>query len=1016
MFHAIPQTTQQKLWKHQSEALAFAIKHLNSESSACLVRMPTGTGKTGLIASLTREANPGTSLVLTPWAHLRNQMISDLDRDFWTKIGVTPPKRDVVEMLPTTAKDVLKVTEPQVIVATFATLNQLRLDYTADYDNLAKAISLVVVDEGHYEPAVEWGKSVKGLGVKTLLLTATPYRNDLKLFRIIDAKKSTHHFTHAEAVRAKIIRELRFEELHSATGITSLATAFARAWTAAKSSKTLPSTSPRAIVCCAGHEDIETAVAVLRKEGIKAIGVHEQFETSKDSNLLKDVPKDPKATDAEVWVHQHKLTEGLDDHRFCCVALFTRIRNDRKLIQQIGRVLRREESDRNAQALLLAPREYAAEAEWTAYREFETELELLEPQHFRKVVDALLGVQPNVEYFDGKFRRRFKPDDLPSKPQVIIPPSVIVRAATKDFSLAQYIEDCTDTLNTEDAVILGPNLNAPCQRSDSFALWVYASVRNSRFLQNTSLYEIKLETHCVVFSDGLVFIADSRGNFPIEYTEDHTASITAEQLARYFDKTMRPTHVSVDSSIPYDTVARGADLRGHNLLSIPTSLTDRLQICRSAKGSSKNSGRRYIGMNRGRVRQEVSEAERRTFELQGFVSWAKSVATILNSQTDGSALFRRYMPTCSPPANPIPRSLCLDLIRLDLILTLADGTPCNLKRSSCTVREEAKDNRTIYICPFEVDGGAHAGRSIELRIEYQAAKRRFWFNKHEGVALRVEVENDDESAEKSLADFLNQRQDIVLIGLDGGEVVYQGRNFYRIDYSYAEEVLVDLIERPAGSPTCRSEKGNKGEVKKLKQTKATHFHPDTIFRAIADRQISLPFKDDLLICDDLGTETADFIAADFKNQQLAFIHAKAGDGAGISASAFHDVVAQAMKNLVYLTRTTEVPDGIKKWSRTAKWNKTGIPRLYRTTAQLPEGSALWKKLQSDIIGSSNPQLYVILATCGCCDIGELKQAIGGQKKRTPELAQLLHLLDGLNGYARQLGVQLVIRDLPYHSN
>ena len=68
---------------------------------------------------------------------------------------------------------------------------------------------------------------------------------------------------------------------------------------------------------------------------IKAIGIHEQFEGRKDADLRKDVP-DPQKTDADVWVHQNKLTEGLDNHRFCCAALFTRIRNDRKLIQQIG--------------------------------------------------------------------------------------------------------------------------------------------------------------------------------------------------------------------------------------------------------------------------------------------------------------------------------------------------------------------------------------------------------------------------------------------------------------------------------------------------------------------------------------------------------------------------------------------------------------------------------------------------------------------------------------------------------
>jgi hypothetical protein len=656
------------------------------------------------------------------------------------------------------------------------------------------------------------------------------------------------------------------------------------------------------------------------------------------------------------------------------------------------------------------------EAEWSAYLEFETELTLLEPQHFRDVVETLLGAQPKVEYFGGRFRRRFSPTDLLQRPQVIIPPSVLVRVVGKDFSLDEYIEDCTDTLNTEDAVILGPDINAPCQKSATFALWVYASVRNSRFLQNTSLYEIKLETHCVVLADGFVFMTDSRGNFPMEYVEGHTAAVSAEKLARYLDKSFRPTHVSVDNSIPYDTVLRGANLRGHNLLSVPASLTDRVQICRSARGSSQDSGRRYVGMSNGRVRKEVSEEERRSFELSTFVSWAEGVARILKSRVAGSVLFQRFMPTCAPPAKPIPRTICIDLLRLDLSLTLADGRECKLKSSSSDITKSAKDNGNIYTCSFDLEGDGLDSASVSLRVEYHPAKQRFWFNKENGASVRVNLEGEDESSNKSLAEFLNQKQDIILIGLDGGEIVYQGRNFYKIDYSYAEQTLLDLIENPPNAPRCRTEKGSKKEIAAAKRSKATIFPDGSLFRAVTDRSISIPFVDDLLICDDLGTECADFVAANFEKRQMALIHAKAGNGKKVSASAFHDVVAQAMKNLVYLTKNGEIPSGVGSWKPNAKWNKTSIPRLYRTPAGLPSCEHLWNKLKSDIIGSSNPELYVVLVTTGCCDLQELKQAAIAPNERTPEIAQLLHLLDGLNGYARQLGVRLVVYDLPYQTN
>jgi hypothetical protein len=295
-------------------------------------------------------------------------------------------------------------------------------------------------------------------------------------------------------------------------------------------------------------------------------------------------------------------------------------------------------------------------------------------------------------------------------------------------------------------------------------------------------------------------------------------------------------------------------------------------------------------------------------------------------------------------------------------------------------------------------------------------KRRFWFYKQSGPALRVHLEGgDDETEGKGLAEFLNFRQDIILIGLDGGEMVYQGRNFYGIDYSFAENVLAKLIERPRNAPQCRSEKGTKAQIAALRRSSETKFPAGSIFRAVTDGLVKLPLNSEVLVCDDLGTESADFVAGNFGRHQLALIHAKSGSGHKISASAFHDVAAQAMKNLVYLTHTTQSPKGVGKWTRTAKWNRTNVPRLYRQADGAPVGKQLWQKLKSDTIDSSNPELFVVLVTTGVCDSEELKAAVKDPTKRTPEVAQLLHLLDALNSYSRQLGVKLIIYDLPYQA-
>src|SRR5262249_28992685 len=152
---------------------------------------------------------------------------------------------------------------------------------------------------------------------------------------------------------------------------------------------------------------------------------------------------------------------------------------------------------------------------------------------------------------------------------------------------------------------------------------------------------------------------------------------------------------------------------------------------------------------------------------------------------------------------------------------------------------------------------------------------------------------------------------------------YQGRNFYRIDYSYAERALIALIESPNTPNRYMTEKGTKAEIEAARNIGATEFPEHSLFRAVADGVVPLPFPVDLLICADLGTECADFVAANFARHEMALIHAKAGSGAGISASAFHEVVAQAMKNLVYLTRSADIPDGVGSWMPSGRWNGTG---------------------------------------------------------------------------------------------
>ncbi len=386
---------------------------------------------------------------------------------------------------------------------------------------------------------------------------------------------------------------------------------------------------------------------------------------------------------------------------------------------------------------------------------------------------------------------------------------------------------------------------------------------------------------------------------------------------------------------------------------------------------------------------------------------------MLMSNVKQNAVFGRYMPICPPPTHPVPRTICLDFQLENCTLMTTDGTPCELKVPALNVQEELVNNKLHYRVSLTFDDGR--GRTIQskLQIDYQDTKKRFWFSHVEGASIRACGDGETESKQKYLAEFLNHRQETVLIGLDGGEIVYQARSFYKIDYKHAEQNLLGLIEHLQTVSPCYSEKGTKEQIDKLKSSVSTKFLPDTLFRAIADDKIPLPFDSELIICFDLVTECADFIIANFTERKLALIHAKAGKGRKIPAADWHEVVAQAMKNLAYLTPNAETPDRATSWRAVAKWNKTNILILQKKPATCPEGVPLWKMIRKEIIENANAELYVALVTTGIVSINALTDAVNNPKKRTPETAQLFHLLDGLNGHTRQLGVRLKIYDIPY---
>lgn len=208
--------TRDGLWQHQIGAVEMVERFLNERKSAkgpsALVRMPTGTGKSGVIAVAAQElVSAEDVLLLTPWDALVKQLADDVASRFWARIGAPEPSgKELVRIYPSTAEtELLRHGAGTIWMATIATLQRLHATGSAAYAQLRDRLGLVVVDEGHYEPARSWSEAVRQLERPTVLFTATPYRNDVKYFDL--AEDFQFHFSHAEAEASHILRGTEFE-------------------------------------------------------------------------------------------------------------------------------------------------------------------------------------------------------------------------------------------------------------------------------------------------------------------------------------------------------------------------------------------------------------------------------------------------------------------------------------------------------------------------------------------------------------------------------------------------------------------------------------------------------------------------------------------------------------------------------------------------------------------------------------------------------------------------------------
>lgn len=196
-----------------------------------------------------------------------------------------------------------------------------------------------------------------------------------------------------------------------------------------------------------------------------------------------------------------------------------------------------------------------------------------------------------------------------------------------------------------------------------------------------------------------------------------------------------------------------------------------------------------------------------------------------------------------------------------------------------------------------------------------------------GADLMVEAQDQPVGADPnrtSLREHLNNENLFILL-FDQLSLAYIGGTLFR------DDALVDggttLLSYLVANPLLNDVEDEKGPFRKGQ----TAFDAKSTFGAIVN---GIAGGDEVLVCDDLGDEWADFIGLSNATTppRISFYHGKHGD-LSLGAGPFHISVSQAMKNLQRMTLPADEIDrkiaGWKKLYVSGKGVKTSIPRIAR---------------------------------------------------------------------------------------
>ncbi|WP_444757300.1 DEAD/DEAH box helicase [Pseudomonas sp. A014] len=909
-------SNEEKLRKCQLEAVRSFVRYAeeNDTERGFLINLPTGAGKTGVISLISHLSDALKVLVICHRKAVKDQLFKEISKKFFRNtIG------DQAFELKKTYRDPNFDQGDGVYITSFQKLTMLSDE---ELKNVQSDFDLIIVDEGHSEPSPVWREIIRQSAAMKVVVTATPYRNDL-----FELNVSTDHFyvfTFKEAIDDGVIMEPQYEQVDREEDLLAGILGYLGA-----------NEDVKCIVKCKSLEEILKYHELLSQSFITA-SVHERLEIDEAQNKFKRVGPALKVEGVRVIIHQHKLDEGVDIPEAKLLILTYELGSGRELVQAVGRIVRRYGA---TQPLVIDLSRGANEGMWDGYQKFDSYLanggagEFVSSLSTSYLIESFLESFPRYSYFDGKFKERVDLNSVDPEDDLKIPhASVCFVQKEVDFSLPLLMDRLYWELHGSGSLVKSYEEVLDLQ------VMIYVEFKSSKFFTNKLFFEPRLHVVVVKEIDSGVAIFDSGGGRYYNQEQYRLGNaIHIDKLTALAAKTainqIKETHArAIGRALRRpESVA----LKGHNLDGGRGSQSNSRYALTMVKVDNigldgKRDSSFYIGARSGRV---VDQKES-NFTLQDISEWVDTISQCINAGGNAGRLIKSY-------AQPVSEKPTSEILSVLLDFTDLEGP-------------EATNHGVIYPDFVYVDYQQGItfdaqGDLIELSLSYSDDDGFFEVALSGASEGRADIE--------WIVEYLNSGHRLKVLYEDG--VTYLAGAFYKLALPYergipAEESFAGNAIFPLDAlraPALR-EKGHTLDHKYHRTTRAD-FDTDSIFYLIdllkgyGDQTTPIgalgPFATyipacDIVLCCDMGVEPADFILS--SPEKLCFVHVKCGDSLNPQspAGAIAEVGSQAIKNVHMLISGVKrvKPGNFSTWKQA--WPAAGAEFPLDTRYRLVEGA------------------------------------------------------------------------------